>query len=86
MKEAEMRSLVLATLESMAPEVDAAALHPDEPLRDQVDLDSYDWLRYLVALHDQLKVEIPEADYGQLTTVNRLVAYLLSKTGNSAAG
>jgi len=80
MNEREIRDAVLSNLAAVAPEVDPAALKPDQPLRNQVDLDSYDWLRFLVALHEQLKVEIPEADYQKLTTLDRLISYLKEKT------
>ncbi len=79
MNENELRQKVIDNLVSIAPELDPATLEPDKPLRSQVDLDSFDWLRYLVALHEALGVEIPESDYHQLTTLNRLIAYLNSK-------
>lgn len=79
MNEKELRRKVIDNLISIAPELDPATLQPDELLRKQVDLDSFDWLRFLLALHEQLAVDIPEADYHQLTTLNRLIAYLNSK-------
>ena len=56
--------------------VEPDSLRGDRPLRDEVDLDSMDWLRFLAALHQRLGVNIPEADYQQLTTMNVLLAYL----------
>ena len=79
MDEQALRSTVLATLQSIAPELDPADLAPGRPLRNQVDLDSMDWLNFLVALHEKLKVEIPEADYARLVTLDDLVAYLSAK-------
>ena len=46
---------------------------------DQVDLDSMDWLNVLVAIHEKLKVDIPEADYRKLVTLNDIVAYVGAK-------
>ena len=69
-------SVVIATLKSIAPEVEADELIPDRPLRNQVDLDSMDWLNFLIGLHTALQVEIPEADYPKLVTLNDLVGYL----------
>jgi acyl carrier protein len=51
-------------------------LKPKRPLRDQVDLDSMDWLNFLVALSERFKVEIPETDYKRLGTLDEIVAYL----------
>ncbi|MBA9883162.1 acyl carrier protein [Ralstonia pickettii] len=76
MNEADIRVIVLTALRAIAPEIDAADLRPDRPLRRQVDLDSMDWLHFLLALHDRLKVEIPESDYARLVTLNDVVAYL----------
>jgi len=74
--DAEIRAVVVATLKSIAPEVEEAELRPGRPLRNQVDLDSMDWLRFLIGLHEKLKVEIPESDCGRLVTLDDLVAYL----------
>jgi len=79
MTDDEIRAIVFQTLKTIAPELEESDLQPDRLLRDQVDLDSMDWLNFLVALHQRLKVEIPEADYRKLTTLNTVVAYLASK-------
>jgi acyl carrier protein len=73
----EIRQVVLAELKRIAPELEE--VQPAKPLRDQVDLDSMDWLNFLVALHERLKVEIPEADYRKLGTLDQVVAYLSAK-------
>jgi acyl carrier protein len=71
-----LRDTVLEILRRIAPEVAADAIDPEKPLRDQVDLDSMDWLNFLVALHEKVGVDIPEADYGTLATLDALLAYL----------
>ena len=72
----ELTAVVIATLKSIAPEVEAEELIADRPLRAQVDLDSMDWLNFLIGLHTTLAVDIPEADYARLVTLNDLVGYL----------
>jgi len=81
MNSTEIRAVALATLLSIAPEVEAAELRGDRPLRNQVDLDSMDWLNFLLGLHEKLKVDIPEADYARLVTLDDVVAYLQNKLG-----
>ncbi len=81
MNAAEIKAIALATLKSIAPEVEADELRGDRPLRNQVDLDSMDWLNFLLGLHKKLQVDIPEADYAKLITLDDVVAYLLAKTG-----
>jgi acyl carrier protein len=78
MKPDEIRATVLAELTRIAPELEESELKPGRPLRDQVDLDSMDWLNFLVALHERFKVEIPESDYARLGTLDEIVAYLSS--------
>ncbi|OFZ86252.1 MAG: phosphopantetheine-binding protein [Betaproteobacteria bacterium RBG_16_64_18] len=79
MTNGEIRNIVLAVLKGIAPEIEEGELLPDRPLRDQVDLDSMDWLNFLVALHERLAVDIPEADYRKLTTLDTLIDYLVQK-------
>lgn len=79
MNDSELRSTVLATLLSIAPEVDVALLRDNRPLRVQVDLDSMDWLNFLIGLSQQLKVEIAESDYADLVTLKDLLDYLRAR-------
>lgn len=79
MNRQELQATVVSTLKSIAPEVEETSLVADEPLRNQVDLDSMDWLNFLIGLHNKLKVEIPEADYARLRTLDDLLEYLGAK-------
>ena len=71
-----LRATVLSVLADIAPEADLARTRGDVPLREQLDLDSMDMLNFMVGLHAALGVDIPEADYGKLATVDACVAYL----------
>lgn len=79
MDENELRTVVIATLKTIAPEVEEGDLRADRPLRNQVDLDSMDWLNFLIGLHEKLKVDIPEADYAKLVTLGDVLDYLQKK-------
>lgn len=79
MNDSELRTIVCATLQSIAPEVDTALLRDNRPLRLQVDLDSMDWLNFLIGLSQRLKIEIAESDYGQLVTLSDVMAYLRAR-------
>jgi acyl carrier protein len=85
MTEAELRQIVLATLGDIAPEADLGSLPPDKPLRDELDIDSMDFLNFVIALHEKLGVDIPEADYPQLITVDAAVRYLKARSGAGSA-
>ena len=84
MTPAEIRQKVAQALAGVAPEIDAASLRPDVPLRDQVDLDSMDFLRFVVELHRQVGVEVPEADYQKLATLGGAVDYLAARLSSPA--
>lgn len=77
----ELRQAIVQTLATIAPEIEIDALKPAAPLRDQVDLDSADWLNFLVALHERIGVDIPDADAARLTTLDKLVDYCARKLG-----
>jgi pyruvate dehydrogenase E2 component (dihydrolipoamide acetyltransferase) len=79
MDDTTLRQTLLATLHRIAPEIEPEELVPARPLRDQVDLDSMDWLNFLQALHAALGVDIPESDYAKLVTLDDLAAYLGSR-------
>ncbi len=81
MDDIQLRREVFAALQGIAPVVEPETLRGDRPLRDEVDLDSMDWLRFLAALHQRLGVNIPGADYQQLTTLDVLLAYLQRRLG-----
>jgi acyl carrier protein len=79
MTDEELRVTILATLRSIAPEVEPDELVANRSLRSQVDLDSMDWLNFLLGLHRKLGVDIPEADYARMVTLDDLTAYLAGK-------
>ena len=84
MNASELKSQVLSILGGIAPEADLSRIAPDRSLRDQIDIDSMDFLNFIIALHQQLQVAIPEADYPQLATLDGCLRYLtaaLEKTG-----
>lgn len=80
MTRADIRPLVVQALTRVAPEIDPSTIDPDANVRDQLDLDSMDFLNFVLALHERFNVEIPEADYARFYTVDGAVAYLASKT------
>jgi acyl carrier protein len=79
MNPADIRSGVLETLRGIAPEVETDTLADARPLREQVDLDSMDWLNVLLGLHRRFGVDIPESDYARLSTLQQIVDYLAER-------
>jgi acyl carrier protein len=75
----DLRETVLAVLGEIAPEAELGELAPDAVLRDELDLDSMDYLNFVIGLHKRLGVDIPEADYPKLSTLDGAIAYLQTK-------
>jgi acyl carrier protein len=79
MTETDVRQAIFDALAKIAPEADPSQLRPDENLREALDIDSFDFLNLLIALNQKLGVEVPEADYGSVTTLSGLVRYFSSR-------
>jgi acyl carrier protein len=79
----ELRPLIFAELKKIAPELEEGDIAPGKLLRDQVDLDSMDWLNFLIAVHQRFKVEIPEADYATLATLDQIAAYVAARASSA---
>jgi acyl carrier protein len=76
----EIRAAVLRSLQSVAPEADLSTLAGTADLRDALDIDSMDFLRFVVGVHEALGVDVPERDYPKIRTLDACVGYLASKT------
>jgi len=81
MTEPAIRQAIEDSLRGIAPEADLQHVPPDANLREALDIDSFDFLNFLIGLHTRLGVEIPESDYGKLSTLSELIRYLLPKSG-----
>ncbi len=81
----EIAGAVRSILGGIAPEVDLRQVRPDADLRDELDIDSMDFLRFVVGLHERLGVDVPEADYSRIRTLDGCLAYLAEKGAAPAA-
>jgi len=75
----DIRKALLDALASVAPEAEFDALRPERPLRDQLDIDSFDFLNVILRLHEKLGLDIPEADYSKLATLAGALDYLAAR-------
>ena len=79
MTETELRERLLAILGGIAPEAREIDIDPEQSFRDQLDIDSMDFLNFVTAVHKQRGVPIPELDYPRLASLNGAVHYVLAK-------
>ncbi len=76
----ELKNIILEELGNIAPEIDADEVPDDEDMRDALELDSMDFLNLIIAVSKRTKIAVPEADYGKVLTLNRMIRYLQGKT------
>lgn len=79
MNQDALRQAMLDAIAAVAPEARGKTLAGDADLREELDLDSMDFLRVLVGLKERTGVEVPESDAPQLTTLDGAVRYLSSR-------
>ena len=75
----EIKNVILEIIQDIDDEADFANLDPSEALRDQLDLDSMDFLDIVMELRKRYQIQIPEADYPELATLDSCVSYLMPR-------
>lgn len=79
MSREEIADLVRNALASVAPESKSEPLDPEADFRDQLDIDSMDFLNFVIALHEATGLDIPEQDYPQLASYSGCIEYLSAR-------
>ena len=79
MTRGEIKDVILEIIADIDEDADMDGLNADEPLRDQLDLDSMDFLDIVMELRKRYKLQIPEADYPELATLTSCINYLEPK-------
>ena len=79
MRDDEIKALILRVLGDIAPEAEVDHIDPAVDLREQLDLDSMDILNLMVGIHEAIGVDIPEADYPQMASLDGCVTYLRAR-------
>ncbi len=79
MTDSEIKEIIFKLLKEIAPEADFSELAPSENIREVLDIDSFDFLNFLIGLNEELGINIPESDYGQLRTLADIVSYISAR-------
>ena len=79
MNETEIKQIIFQLLKQIAPDTEPEQLQPDDNIRQKLEIDSFDALRFIVELDEKLGVETPEQDYGKIATLKSLLNYILEK-------
>lgn len=75
----EVRQAVIDIIIDIAPEAELDGLEDSKPLRDQIGLDSMDFLDIVMELRKRYNVEVPQEEYPELESMDSTVNYLLPK-------
>jgi acyl carrier protein len=75
----QVREALIESILAVAPEANFAEVRSDRPVRDQLDIDSFDFLTILQHLHEKIGVNVQEADYGKMITLDGSVDYLMRR-------
>jgi acyl carrier protein len=79
MSPAEIREEIINILSDIAPDEDLSTLNDEQSFRDQMELDSMDFLDIVMELRKRYRVQIPEEDYSHLASMKSTVDYLEPK-------
>ena len=72
----EVREAIVSILKDIAPDEDLSSIKDDAVLRDQIDLDSMDFLDIVMELRKRFNIEVPESDYQELVSMASCIQYL----------
>jgi len=79
MNKEEIEKIIVSSLKKIAPDTEPSKLSPDENIKETLGIDSFDFLQFIISLDEKLNLEIPEQDYGKITTMSSLINYLTPK-------
>ena len=76
----EAKQTIFSILEEIAPEVDAATIEHDVDLSEQLDLDSMDFLNWMIGISEATGVDIPQRDTSKFLTIDGAAGYIVAHT------
>lgn len=79
MNKEQIKTSIIKQIRIIAPDLEQDDIPSDENLQNALEIDSYDFLQLLTALYEQLGVQVPEADYGKVDTLNRMAEYFAER-------
>ena len=75
-----LHQTIVVLLQQIAPDTEPATLKLEEKIRETLNIDSFDFLQFVIALHEKTGVEIPEEDYGKINTIQNAIEYIQNKS------
>ena len=75
-----IHQIIVDLLQQIAPDTAPSELKLDENIRETLNIDSFDFLQFVIALNEKTGVEIPEEDYGKINTIQNAIEYIQNKS------
>jgi acyl carrier protein len=75
-----LHQTIVVLLQQIAPDTTPETLKLEENIRETLNIDSFDFLQFVIALHEKTGVEIPEEDYGKINTIQNAIEYIQNKS------
>jgi acyl carrier protein len=75
-----LHQTIIVLLQQIAPDTVPATLKLEENIRETLNIDSFDFLQFVILLHEKTGVEIPEEDYGKINTIQNAITYIQNKS------
>lgn len=75
----EIKSAIIKNILEIAPDVEADEIEPNENIQRSLEIDSFDFLKILTAMNEQVGIEVPESDYAKVSTLESMAEYFLAR-------
>ena len=75
-----LHQTIVVLLQQIAPDTTPSTLKLEENIRETLNIDSFDFLQFVISLHEKTGVEIPEEDYGKINTIQNAIEYIQNKS------
>ncbi len=79
MTKEEIKAAIIEQILEIAPDIDEADILPDKNIQRSLEIDSFDFLKILTAMYEVLEVEVPEADYAKVDTLEHMMEYFAQR-------
>jgi acyl carrier protein len=79
MNEQEIKATLFQLLKRIAPDTEPEELNENDNFRNELGMDSFDFLQFMIALNEKLQIEIPEQQYASISSIKSLTDYILAK-------
>lgn len=75
----DIKKTIIKEILNIAPDIEEDEIEGDENIQESLEIDSFDFLKILTALNEDLGVEVPESDYDKVETLNKMAEYFAQR-------